>query len=311
MKTIEELVQEIRDFINSQPKQHTLRQRTASWNMLCSCLDLIGDTELAISSYYNTTADGEYVKKYLLVYGILQSLFLQQDAVQNLCDALELSYTPDPLLFEIRKIRNDSVGHPTKRGDGQGTTYNFISRASLSKSGFDLMTTYPDERLPIFRHVSIPSLIEEQHRILQRSLSEVVEKLRKEEAVHRAMFKTERLQDVFPPALHYFFEKIFEAIDGNKPNEFGSIHIKLIAEAVDTFKIRLGKRGALEAYDSITYLLDLLEYPINELSSYFTGPNNSRLNDKSANIFAFFIKKHTDKLIEIAKEIDEEYESEP
>jgi len=279
--------------------------------MLCSCLDLIGDTELSVAAYNQTPEPEDSGGKYLLVYGILQTLFLQQDAVRNLCEALELDYKPDPKLTQIREIRHDSIGHPTKRGGGQGRTFNFISRISLGKSGFELMTTYPARQPTLFQRVNIPSLIKTQQEILYRVLSEVLEKLRKEEAEHRAMFKSERLESTFPSVLHYYFEKIYESIHGGKLTEFGLLHVKLIADMIVSFKSQLEKRGIMKVYDSVTYLLALLEYPIEQLSLYFAEPKSSSLNDKSAYIFAFFIEKHIDELKKIAEEIDAKYASEP
>jgi hypothetical protein len=311
MKTIAELEHEIRDFINNPRKQYGLFQRAAAWNMLCSCLDFIGDIELAIAAYDRVSEPEEDGAKYLFVYGILQTLFLQQDAVCNLCEALELDYRPDPTLEKIREIRNDSIGHPTKRGGGQGRAFNFVSRSSLSKSGFELMTRYPDRQPPRFQNINIPSLIEAQQGILEKVLTEVLEKLKEEEVDHRAMFKSERLQDSFPSVLHYYFEKLYESIHGSKPVEFGSMHVKLIAEAVESFKNQMDNRGILKVYDSVTYSLDLLEYPIEQLSLYFTDQRSSSLNNKSAYVFAFFVEKHIDDLKSIAEELDKKYESEP
>ena len=309
MTTVGDLEQQIRDFINNPRKQYALLQDTAAWNMLCSCLDLIGDTELAIAVYEQAQLPGHEGEKYLLVYGILQALFLQQDAVRNLCDALGIDYAVDPVLRQIREIRNDSIGHPTKRGDSKGKAFSFISRASLSKYGFDLMTTYPDGRSPLFRHINIPSVIESQQLILTQALTEVLKELKKEEAEHKAMFKSDHVQDAFPKALHYYFEKLYEAIHGSKPAEFGSIHIKLIAEAVETFKAKLERRGILKAYDSVTYLLELLDYPISQLSAFFTQPDSSALDNKSAYIFAFFVERKMEELKGIAVEIDEQYDA--
>ena len=93
---------------------------------------------------------------YILAYGFLQALFLQQDAVRNLYEALQLPSEPDPLLAEIRELRNDAIGHPTKRGGGKGKgkSFSFISRPSISKSGFQLMTVTPNEWPPMFRHAA-------------------------------------------------------------------------------------------------------------------------------------------------------------
>lgn len=308
MTSIAELEQQIRDFINNPRKQHALLQDTAAWNLLCSCLDTIGDTELAIGAYKSSDNPSPDGATYILVYGALQALFVQQDAVENLCQALAIAYVRDPLLNDIREIRNNSAGHPTKRGDGKGRAYNFISRSSLTKGGFDLMTTYPDSRSPLFRHVSIPSLIASQIAILQNVLSEVLEKLKTEETEHRAKYRNQRLQDVFPPTIGYYFQKIVEATHGSKPAEFGTLHVTLISETVEAFKEQLKERGMLEAYDSVDYLLKLIEYPIRELISYFTDATRSSINAEGAYIFAFFIEKHIEELRTISKEIDEVYE---
>jgi len=308
--TVNDLEQQIRSFINNPRKQYALLQDTAAWNMLCSCLDLIEDTKLAVTAYDQAEQPEDEGKKYLLVYGILQTLFLEQDAVRNLCAALGISYNSDPLLEQIREIRNDSIGHPTKRGGRKGTAFSFITRASLSKHGFDLMTTYPDGRSPLFRHVNIPSLIESQQVILAQALTAVLKELMKEEAEHKAMFKSNHVQDAFPKMLNYYFEKVNEAIHGGNPAELGSIHIKLIAAAMETFKAKLKQRGILKAYDSVTYLLELLDYPISQLSAYFTQPNSSTLDNKSAYIFTFFVERKMEELKEIAVKIDEQYDSE-
>src|SRR5438067_8514108 len=122
-------------------------------------------------------SDGE---KYLMLYGVLQVLFVQQDAVSHLAEALNISYSVDPVLTEIRKVRNDSIGHPTKRGKGKGEAFNFISRISMDKSGFTLLTTYATDDTK-FQHISVPQLIESQRDILRTTLSDVVEKLKEEE----------------------------------------------------------------------------------------------------------------------------------
>jgi tetratricopeptide (TPR) repeat protein len=310
MQSIDELEQQIRDFINNPRKRHILSQDNAVWNLLCSCLDTIGDTELAINAYERSSNPPPTGVTYLLVYGLLQALFIQQDAVENLCQALVIDYVPQKLLVEIREIRNDSIGHPTKRGKNKGFAYNFIGRYSLAKEGFDLMTTYPDDTQPLFRHVSIESLIEGQRNVMQKVLTEVLGKLKEEEANHRAKYRDQKLEDVFPPTLSYYFHKMGSAIDG-EPGGFGTMHIHLVAKVIEDFKERMDKRGALQAYASVVDLIKLIEYPIQELTAYFDDVTHSTLNVKSAHIFAFFVDKHIEELKSMAKEIDEDYKSEP
>jgi len=52
MASISELEQDIRKFINSPRKQFHLLKDAEAWNRLCSSLDVIGDTELAIDAYF-------------------------------------------------------------------------------------------------------------------------------------------------------------------------------------------------------------------------------------------------------------------
>lgn len=308
MRTIAQLEDEIREIINSPRKQHALLQNHATWYMLCSCLDTIGDTELCLDAFLGKDADrSDYGSKYLYVYGVLQALFVQQDAIQNLTQALQISYNPDPLLVQIREIRNDSIGHPTKRGGGTGRAFNFISRVTLGPHGFDLMTAYPDGSTSHFKHVNIPDLIAEQRDVLVKVLDDVIKTLRSEEMEHRRKFVDEKLADAFPPTLHYHFGKIFEGIHRPEYAELGGVNVKFILQCVEQFKTGLQKREILEAYDSVTYTLELLDYPLQELRAYFHNSSQSHLNEKDAYIFAYFARKQMDELLELAKELDDEY----
>jgi len=302
------LKNDIREIINSPRKQHALLQDRAAWYMLCSCLDTIGDTELCFEAFLTKGADrSDYGSKYLYVYGALQALFVQQDAVRNLTQALQIPYTPDPLLTQIREIRNDSIGHPTKRGGGTGRAFNFISRVSLGSQGFELMTTYPDGSTSGFKHVNIPDLIAKQRSVLMDVLSDVIKTLRREEMEHRQKFADEKLTDAFPPTIHYHFEKIFESIHRPEYAEFGGINVDFILECVEQFKAGLKEREILEAYDSVTYTLELLDYPLRELQTYFVNSDRTHINEKDAYIFTYFARKQTDELLELAQELDEEY----
>ncbi len=89
-------------------------------------------------AFLETNIDGfDAGNKYMYVYGTLQALIVQQDAVKNLTESLKIPYTPDQKLKDIRDIRNDSVGHPTKRGGGTGSAFNFISRITINNQGFN------------------------------------------------------------------------------------------------------------------------------------------------------------------------------
>ena len=151
MTEIEQIVSGIRDLINGPRKKHALLQNHAPWMMLCSALDVIEDTDCCLEAFLATDInfdsgnqglnDG---KKYMFVYGTLQALFVQQDAVEHFHQALKIRYNLSrdhkSVLREIRDIRNNSIGHPTKSDRQTPIAFNFISRMTIGNQGFTLAT---------------------------------------------------------------------------------------------------------------------------------------------------------------------------
>lgn len=304
--------QGIRNFINQSEKQFNLLKNHKFWNQLCCSLDVIEDSDLVISAYLKSEFGAEDGEKYLRLYGLLQALFLQQDAVTNLCESLGLqnNLISSPKLKEIRDIRNDSIGHPTKRGNYK--SYHFISRVTITKSGFQLIS-YDEKNKTTFRYILVIDLIKEQRKYLLEILKKVINALKIEEKAYKEKFKMEKLEAVFPDIYSYYIDKIFENIEKSGHPELGLMHVKLLKGVMDKLKESLQKRGIeIDTYDSIKYLYELLEYPTTELELYFgrlIAKKEPRINNKTACIFAYFIREHLSQLKEIAKEIDNEYSS--
>ena len=308
---MDKYTREIRDFINKPRKRFNLLKNRKFWSQLCSSLDVIEDSDLAIDAYNNSEFGTDFGEKYLRLYGVLQALFLQQDAVTNLCESLGLpnNLTSHPKLKEIRDIRNDSIGHPTKRGNYK--SYHFISRVTIAKSGFQLLSDYGNKITS--RDISLIDLIKEQREYLLSSLKGVIQALKDEEKTHKDKFKMEKLEAVFPPTFSYYIGKILESTGEPAYAKVGLMHVKLVKEVMDKLKESLQKRGIeIDTYDSIKYLYELLEYPITELKLYFDrliAKKEPRINDKTAYIFAYFIREQLSELKKIAKELDDEYSS--
>lgn len=308
MKSIANLESEIRDLINHPRKRYFLLKDAAQWYKLCSSMDAIGDTELAIDSYLaSLDKPSDTGELYIFLYGILQVLFVQQDAVKHLSEALELKYEPNKTLETIREIRNDSVGHPTKRGGGKGHAFNFITRISMTKAGFTLITTYAD-RSSSFKEVDVRKLIDEQRDGLRKTLQNAISHLNKEAMEHKNKHKDKKLADIFHPTLHYYYEKIGEAIFGNMPKQFGIGILNLVADVPKKFREALEEREIFEAYE-LEDTFEWTEYPLSKLAQFFEGTDGS-LNKKDAHIYLSFVRKQIDELHQIAKEIDEDYETE-
>ena len=307
MASITELEEQIRNLINAPRKHSAIFKDSTQYLKLCSCLDVIGDIELAFCAYEEMLDSPQPGSSYILAYGFLQALFVQQDAVCNLHEALKISWEPDPLLAKIRKIRNDAIGHPTKRGGGHGKCFSFISRPSITKSGFQLMTMLPNQEHPMFRQVGLKDLLDTQHNQLEKALTALLQALQKEEMEHREKFKSEKLEELFPPLLPYYFEKVYESILSNRVRGDGAIHVSQIHEIITNFNAALENRGIAGAYPGVEYQLKLLEYPLSQLAEYFAHKGEWRLNANDARIFTSFVHNEISKLREMAIEIDEEY----
>ena len=71
MVTTSELEQEIRNIIND-PRTHVQLSRDPSaFSKLCSSLDVLGDTELALDAYLGGNEHASFGEKYLFVFGVL------------------------------------------------------------------------------------------------------------------------------------------------------------------------------------------------------------------------------------------------
>ena len=310
MQDIAQLVDDIRELINRPRKQDALSQNHAMWAMLCSSMDTIEDTELCFDAFLTEDIDrADDGVKYVFVYGVLQALFVQQDAVQNFHEALNMPYTQDPSLKNIREIRNDSVGHPTKRGGGH--SYNFISRITLGSQGFQLGTIYRDRPQPRFKDVNVPELIATQRNVFVGVLDNVIKALENEEMEHRKKFEGKKLADVFS-STSYPLSKIFEAILNPKSAhvQLSKDHVDRILKSIEAFKIELKEREILGAYKGIRYTLELVDYPLLELRTYFCNRAETHIKEKDAFIFADFAERQVQELQERAQELDEEYSQE-
>jgi hypothetical protein len=316
-------IQRIRHFINRPRKQYILLKDRALWLQLCSCLDVIEDSELAIDAYSARESEISVGADYLAVYGVLQALFLQQDAIDNLCKSLRIPETiyNYPRLKEIREIRSESIGHPTRKNkkgrQSQPPSYHFISRPTLGHSGFQLLSSYSNGKSDEFKDVSILNLIADQKEYTSNILTLVIEKLEQEEAAHKEKFRTEKLASVFSDTLDYDLGKVLEFTLKSKLTRghaaIGEINLQQIRQMLQALREALAKRGIeLKTYDCIKDVYRLVEYPLDELEGFFQSIKSGEepnINQKTAYMFAFFVEKQVADLRQVAKEIDEYYSS--
>lgn len=305
---INELEEAVRKHINTHRYQVELLKDSANWNQICSSLDVIGDTIYAIRSFQESNFPDDSGLKYIYTYGLLQSLFLQQDALRHLSEAFDINYNLSPVLLDIRGIRNASIGHPTKQNQKGKRFYNYISRISMSKHGFDLLR-HSESRSFDMVNVNIEIMLHDQLTEVITGYNEIARKLAEADRMHKEKFKKASLQDIFHSAMGYFFEKIAQGIYAHSPGdrEFGHTHVRLVRETYEKFESALKERNELSEYTEY----DLREYfhALSRLDAYLAG-NGGEMEEMDARIYHTYIQNEHSHFVQITKEIDEQYQEE-
>jgi len=306
-ENIDFLVSKISDYINIGRVQNKLIQNKKNWNQICSSLDVLGDATYAVSSYINNSfpSDGS---KYIYVYGILQALFLQQDSLKHLTCALlsikEKDYKVNDELEKIRNIRNEAVGHPTNKGGGK--SFHYISRMTIEKSGFHLLSSFSDKD-DIYKEVKTINIINIQLKIIVEDLNVLLKELGEKEMEHKNKFKEVKLED-FLKGSDYSIQKIFEALyseDESKKSFYISL-INPLKEGYLNIEKELKDREILPN-DFWDDELEKVKYIFGCFGDYFTD-NKRSFTSVDIFIFLSFLRSKNKELLNELKNIDEKYE---
>ena len=267
--------------------QASLLSDGAAWIGLCSALDVIGDTELALEAYRQwqpLSTDGE---RYLLVYGVLQVMEVQQDAVRFVCESLSIRYSRSKELSDVRSIRNNSIGHPVYRPENKGLKSSFIQRHALTQQRFTLMTVFSDAKghsRQKKQQIVISELLEMQRQLLETQLRTVVKELRSREMAHRMLYRDEKLEKLFPNWIGYLIHKCRESSSG-----LPSCMMEL-KEVVDRFRAALEARSEWRNDSNETYDIEILEHALHRLTQRSDDPRRLQLEQQDMCIYLEFIQ---------------------
>jgi len=172
MSDILTAMQELRGAVNEPRLQQVLMENPSQWSQLCSAMDIVEDTSMAVRSYSSQQDTRDKGTLYLQTYGLLQALVMQQDAVFDLCKVLgsPRAKAEFPGLATVRTARVSVAGHPTKRQrDGAGP--HGLVQMSLHREGFEVMSFSPAS--PRFKHISTLGLIRGQ----EAEIGEILKRL--------------------------------------------------------------------------------------------------------------------------------------
>ncbi|MFV5462976.1 hypothetical protein [Acinetobacter towneri] len=301
---IENLENQLRNHINYGILHHQILNDRHRWWMLCSALDVLGDTSLAFKDYLKTDFPEETGLKYIYCYGVLQCFILQQDSLKHLYEVFGVQWETTGELKKIRKLRNASIGHTILNNEGgrsekdRDEFNNFISRITINKLGFDLLRYSKKEKDTIYEEISIQELLEKQLDEVLILLRQLIKGIINLENEVKKKFENEKLVDLLP--ISYWFEKI-HSIYSEQNKSFAYT-------ALDHIQKRY-----LELKQSLENRLFQDEYWFNEIEDYLVGIELMRKSmldndERTARICNFYLNEKNDYFKRIMTEIDEKYE---
>ncbi len=176
MNLISTNVRRIREVITPVSVAAEISKNRRSWLHLTSGLDVVEDTELAIESYEGRFGTPmEFGAGYLEVYGVLQAMVVQQDAVRRIAESIGVQADQHDILKKIRDIRNQAIGHPTNRCDG---TSHYITRVTMRWEGFRLLTAgHESDERDSSTYIDLADIIPKQRSIIVSTLAKCADEM--------------------------------------------------------------------------------------------------------------------------------------
>lgn len=306
VKSIATLEVSVRNYIDTTQYQSSLLEDLDNWNQICSSLDTIGDTLFSFQGYIASEYPDDIGLKYIFTYGLLQALFIQQDAMCHLSEAFALKFELSDRLKEIRLLRNASIGHPTKNKVRKSTYYNYISRMTLSKYGFTLMRSF-EQGQDEFIDIDLYQIMNDQLNDIELKYKLLSEKLAEKDRMHKNQFKEKSLVELFHPLMSYDFIKVGERIYSPNGNHVAVILpiLRSIQKTYAEFEAALSERRDIT--ECIKSALDEYNYALSKLEAYLSAEVPA-LTETDARIYYYYIREQHKYFVQIATEIDNEYQ---
>lgn len=251
----------IRERINSIEKQRFLIEANKKWLQLTSSLNVLEDSYLAVQFYCDSAFPESAGGRYLYIYGLLQALYLQQDAATGISDSLfgkKINWkTEYPNAYYAREMRNDVSGHPTNRDSGKLVIY--LEQISLRKESFGYMRCYSDENKESeYVGINVQEAIDDVHNCINTILGKASDALENEYREYLEKFKGVKMKDIFN-SLAYAKENVLANDVLLKPA--GYQNTKGMVEKVKNELI--ARHGSIDTVDAFANILKKIDTVFN------------------------------------------------
>ena len=159
LSKIERLANHLFNLLYDLDKNGVLNIFSTKSGLIQTCNYALENSQSVIQEYTELKEKEFNEIKYLALYGLLQALFVQQDAMNTLyktCLKKEIDFKNDYIeLYKIREIRNITIGHPTNKGN----KYYLISQMTMKKNGYFLIEHDVNDKKEGHQIELIPKLI--------------------------------------------------------------------------------------------------------------------------------------------------------
>ena len=222
-----DLIKRIRKHIQRLERMSLLIPNRKKWIGITASIDVLEDSSWAVEYYVENDYPSDMKGKYLYTYGLLQALFVQQDAAENIYKVFfdeKIKWKEEySKAYVVREMRNDVTGHPLNRDNH---FFIYLVQMYMKKESI----SYLKEDVNLNRRnsvkVNLMESIEDSAKCINHVLERVLEKLDSEHKAYIMTHKDVKMVDIFR-SLSYAREKIIcrdsvmepalEYSDENKP----------------------------------------------------------------------------------------------
>lgn len=247
-------------------------------------MDVLGDTELGIHDFKSRDTVG-----YIEIYGLLQALFLQQDAVRHIANIFSFEISKLPELAKVREIRNDAIGHPMNRSNHK--SFHFISRSSVSKKGFDLRSHDGDTGENSYRRIDLEMVLEDQRANINKQLESIYLHMNDIESSHRKKYQEDKLNKLFPSNLSWLFGQIYASVSDIEEVQCAQANMPIILGIVQEFEGKLIKMGELSENSPTSYEILKVKSAIEKLEKTMGTSTGKDGEGLECEIYCEYIEK--------------------
>jgi len=272
-------------------------------------LDLIEDCQDAIDEFISIPETKTPSRSVLNIYGVLQATFSQQDGLFGLYKNISREKFKNIREFFVhfdfdnrnREIRNDIVGHPTTRNVKGNKEFYFIDKGPNSKYKFSYAGYSPDF---VVKKVDLKNIINEQNKLAINVLNKVAKMIHEKVNEHKEKHKNENLYSIVSN-LNYSIQLIKRGYSDVHRAFQAEGSLKIVHSKIMEVEEGLKKRFKSSIPDSVEYTLKNIYYILDKIAKWYD--ENELLHNKDAKIFMIAFDKEFEELVDMLKEIDEEY----